>query len=193
MIRPLHMRAAAWPWPSHKGHCSRSPGAWLLASTTITQVHVGFRLRWGNKAGHHEACRESAPCSMLPPGSGVLAAPRGRRGHIPAHPRLSQATWWGLGPGLLIPGTVSPCLPPHRVLPKQRPCCVQALRPGHERKPKTGQRRGQRQPCLGSPGVLPSKEVVGQRGAKARKHNPNLLPHGFPACLRPPTAPPACD
>lgn len=110
------MRAAAWPWPSHKGHCSRSPGAWLLASTTITQVHVGFRLRWGNKAGHREACRESAPCSMLPPGSGVLAAPRGRRGHIPAHPRLTgymvgAGTWpsdsWHSFP---LPST-SPCSP----------------------------------------------------------------------------------
>lgn len=37
------------------------------------------------------------------------------------------------------------------------------------------------------------KEAVGKKGAKARKHKPNLLPHGSPACLRLPTAPPACD
>lgn len=45
----------------------------------------------------------------------------------------------GRQPGLLTPGTISPHPPPHHVLLKQRPCCVQVSRPGHERKPKTGQ------------------------------------------------------
>lgn len=45
----------------------------------------------------------------------------------------------GRQPGLLTPGTISPHPPPHRVLLKQRPCCVRVSRPGHERKPKTGQ------------------------------------------------------
>ena len=158
-----------------------------MASTTITQVRVGFRLRWGNKAGHHEACGASASRCVLPPDSCVLAAPRGRRGRIPGHPwrpHGGAATWPSDSWHNFPPPSTSPCSPEAETL-----LCPGLKARTQEKTQNRSKWRRERQPCPGSSGVLPSKEAVGKKGAKARKHNANLPPRFSPACLRLPTAP----
>lgn len=87
--------------PPTSGTIPGDLGPWFLASTTNTQVHVGFRLRWCNEAGCQEACGVSALHPVLTPVSGVPAAPSGKKGSVPRHP--PQATACGQGPGLLTP------------------------------------------------------------------------------------------
>lgn len=137
-----------------------------------------FQEPWGLALGQHN--NHSGSCG--------LSAPLGLRG-ICSRLHGGAGTWpsdsWHNFP---LPST-SPCSPEAETL------LCPGLEAGTREKTQNRSkwRRGQRQPCPGSSGVLPLKEAVGQRGAKARKHNPNLPPHGFPACLRPSTAPPACD